>query len=44
MMGYVSHLLANWKPWGRKAVVGFLALAVAVFFIFYPIISGDTVS
>jgi dolichyl-phosphate-mannose--protein O-mannosyl transferase len=40
MMGYVFDLLARWKPWGGKAVVGFLALAVVVFFVFYPIISG----
>jgi dolichyl-phosphate-mannose--protein O-mannosyl transferase len=44
MMGYVFDLLLSWKPWGRKAVVGFLALAVVVFFIFYPIISGYPVS
>jgi dolichyl-phosphate-mannose--protein O-mannosyl transferase len=40
MMAYVADLLARGKPWGRKAVYAFLAVAVVVFFVFYPVISG----
>jgi hypothetical protein len=40
MIGYTFEALAGWRPWGRWAVVGFLALAVVVFCLFYPVISG----
>jgi dolichyl-phosphate-mannose--protein O-mannosyl transferase len=40
MIGYTLQKIADWKPWGRKAVYAFLALAVVVFFLFYPVISG----
>jgi dolichyl-phosphate-mannose--protein O-mannosyl transferase len=40
MIGYTLQMIADWKPWGLWAVGGFLAAAVVVFFIFYPVISG----
>jgi dolichyl-phosphate-mannose--protein O-mannosyl transferase len=39
MIGYVLNKLSRYK-WGRDAVYAYLALAVAVFAIFYPVISG----
>ena len=40
MIGYVLHLLAEYKPWGRNIAYAYLAVAVIIFFIFYPVISG----
>jgi dolichyl-phosphate-mannose--protein O-mannosyl transferase len=39
-VGYVLDMVARKWAWGRTAVYGYLAVAVAVFVIFYPVISG----
>ncbi|MDR0221434.1 MAG: glycosyltransferase family 39 protein [Lachnospiraceae bacterium] len=40
-IGYTLDTVAKARPWGRTAVYGYLAVAVAVFIIFYPVISGS---
>ncbi|MCL2051538.1 MAG: phospholipid carrier-dependent glycosyltransferase [Lachnospiraceae bacterium] len=40
MIGYTLNQIAAFRPWGRKIVYAYLALAVIVFVIFYPVISG----
>ncbi|MCL2719640.1 MAG: phospholipid carrier-dependent glycosyltransferase [Lachnospiraceae bacterium] len=40
MIGYTLDKIAAFRPWGNKVVYAYLILAVAVFFIFYPVVSG----
>jgi dolichyl-phosphate-mannose--protein O-mannosyl transferase len=40
MIAYALHLLAEARPWGKWVAIGYLAAAVAVFAIFYPVVSG----
>ncbi len=40
MMGYTVKQIIKWNEKSKKYIYGFLALAVIMFFIFYPVISG----
>ncbi|MDR0220438.1 MAG: phospholipid carrier-dependent glycosyltransferase [Lachnospiraceae bacterium] len=40
-IGYTLDAVARAKQWGRTAVYGYLAVAAAVFVIFYPVTSGQ---
>jgi dolichyl-phosphate-mannose--protein O-mannosyl transferase len=40
MLAYALHLLAEKWRWGKWAAFGYLAVVVAVFAIFYPVVSG----
>jgi dolichyl-phosphate-mannose--protein O-mannosyl transferase len=40
MIAYVLHLIAEVRPWGKWPVFGYLAVAVVMFAVFYPVVSG----
>ena len=40
MMGYTFECIVKRFSWGKKAVAVYLATAVIVFFVFFPVISG----
>ncbi|MDR0220445.1 MAG: phospholipid carrier-dependent glycosyltransferase [Lachnospiraceae bacterium] len=40
-MGYTLEALVRAREWGRTAALGYLAVAVLVFVILYPVISGS---
>lgn len=40
MMGYTMQILKERFPWGRKAIIGYLAVAVFTFMLFFPVVSG----
>lgn len=40
MMGYTIKALIDWKEKSKKYVVAYLCIAVVMFFVFFPIISG----
>jgi dolichyl-phosphate-mannose--protein O-mannosyl transferase len=42
--GYTLDEIRQAKTWGKTAVYGYLAVAVAVFVIFYPVISGSPIT
>ncbi|MDR0220447.1 MAG: phospholipid carrier-dependent glycosyltransferase [Lachnospiraceae bacterium] len=39
-IAYTLDIIARAREWGRTAVYGYLAVAVAVFIVFYPVASG----
>ena len=40
MMGYTINCIIHRFSWGKKAVTIYLAAAVIVFFLFFPVVSG----
>lgn len=40
MMGYTMQYLCERFPWGKKATAAYLVIAVACFFVFFPVVSG----
>lgn len=44
MMGYVIHLLLTKFPKSKIAITVYLVIAIACFFVFYPVVSGFPVS
>lgn len=44
MMGYTMNFIIKKFKWGKKAVAVYLATAVIVFFLFFPVVSGIPVS
>lgn len=40
MMGYTMAHIKEHFPWGKKAVIAYLAVAVFCFLLFFPVISG----
>ncbi len=44
MMGYTVNFITKKFKWGKKAVAVYLATAVIVFFLFFPVVSGIPVS
>lgn len=44
MMGYTMDFIVKKFKWGKKAVAVYLAAAVIVFFLFFPVVSGFPVS
>ena len=40
MMGYTISCIIHRFSWGKKAVTIYLAAAVIVFFLFFPVVSG----
>ena len=44
MMGYAISLLLQKSPKSKKAITVYLVIAVACFFVFYPVVSGYPVS
>lgn len=40
MMGYTMGLIKERFSWGKKAIIGYLAVTVLVFALFFPVVSG----
>ncbi len=40
IMGYTMLHIKEHFPWGKKAITAYLVLAIACFFLFYPVVSG----
>lgn len=44
MMGYTIKYVTTHFSWGKKAVAVYLAAAIVVFFLFFPVVSGLPIS
>ena len=44
MIGYAMLKLKEHFRWGKKAITTYMVIAIACFFLFYPVISGIPVN